>query len=102
VLAEAIRFNAPIRWTDRIGPSYASSNDANLVLDTVKRAEDSDALVLRLYEPHGARGVSRIRVPGTSARRVNVLEQAGEPLGVDNGDVVVPFRPWEIITVTVA
>ena len=35
-------------------------------LDTVKRAEDSDALVLRLYEPHGGRGVCRIRVPGTT------------------------------------
>ena len=39
----------------------------NLVLDTIKRAEDSDALVLRLYEAHGARG-SR-----ASARRRAVL-----------------------------
>ena len=37
--------------------SYASADDPNLVLDTVKRAEGSDAVVLRLYEAHGGRGV---------------------------------------------
>ena len=38
--------------------------DPNLVLDTVKRAEDSDALVLRLYEPTARRGT---RPPAASA-----------------------------------
>ena len=38
-------------------PGQLVSVDGGLVLDTVKRAEDSDALVLRLYEPHGGRGV---------------------------------------------
>ena len=93
-------FNSPIRF-GALAPGSLASVDGGLVLDTVKRAEDSDALVLRLYEPHGGRGVCRVRVPGTSARRSNLLEQPGEPLTISDGAVVLPFRPWEIITLTV-
>src|SRR6185437_12344710 len=70
VVAQAARFNAPLRRT-RAVESFAAVDDPNLVLDTIKRAEDSEAIVLRLYEPHGGRGVARIRlaVPFTSATR---------------------------------
>ena len=73
------------------------------MLDTIKRAEDSDALVLRLYEPHGGRGEARVRLaaPVTSAARANLLEDEGEPLALRGGEIVVPFRPWEIVTVVV-
>jgi alpha-mannosidase len=100
VVEEAIAFNSPIRF-GAASPGSLASVTGGLVLDTLKRAEDSDALVLRLYEPHGGRGVSRIRVPGTEARRSNLLEQPGEPLAIEKGEVVLPFRPWEIITLTV-
>ena len=72
--------------------SFASVDDANLVLDTVKRAEDSDALVLRLYEAHG--GTRRGTVPPRArrsrrARRANVLEDDGDPLEIDGGAVLL-------------
>jgi alpha-mannosidase len=71
------------------------------VLDTIKRAEDSDALVLRLYEAHGARGVARIRLglPFASARLANALEDEREPLEVAGDEIVVPYRPHQIVTV---
>jgi alpha-mannosidase len=105
VVAEAARFNAPLRWTSAALPeSFASVDDANLVLDTIKRAEDSDALVLRLYEAHGARGQARLRVaaPFSSACRANVLEDDGEPLEVDGDAVLLAYRPHEILTVKLA
>ena len=86
VVGEAACFNAPLRWTAAPVPeSFASVDDPNLVLDTIKRAEDSDALVLRLYEAHGGRGRARLRVaaPFSSARRANVLEDDGEALEVE-------------------
>src|SRR3954451_21929168 len=50
VLAEAMRFNAPIRWTGAVPPgSFATVDDPNVVVDTIKRAESSDAVVVRLY-----------------------------------------------------
>jgi alpha-mannosidase len=103
VIGEGLRFNVPIRWAAEAPPtSFASVDDPNLVLDTVKRAEDSDALVLRLYEAHGARGTARVRVDGDRAVRTNFLEDDGEPLEIVNGEIVIPYRPHEIVTVKVS
>jgi alpha-mannosidase len=105
VVAEAARFNRPLRWAACVGstqsPSFASVDDPNLVLDTVKRAEGSDAVVLRLYEAHGARGVARVRLalPFAEARLANALEDEGEPLDVDGEEIVLPYRPHQIVTV---
>jgi alpha-mannosidase len=100
VVAEGARFNAPLRRGSGSG-SVASVHDTNLVLDTVKRAEDSDAVVLRLYEAHGGRGVARVRwgLPFSRAVRANALEDDGEPLVVEGDEVVVPYRPHEVLTV---
>ena len=83
--------------------SFASVDDPNLGLDTIKRAEDSDAVVLRLYEPHGARGTARVRLgfPFSSARVCNLLEDEGEPLPVSDDAIEVAYRPHQIISVLV-
>ena len=101
VVAEGLRFNAPLRWTTGAGESLASVADPNLVLDTVKRAEDSDAIVLRLYEAHGARGTAPLRlgVPFSAAARATLLEEAGDALAVDGDTIEIPYRPHEIVTV---
>jgi alpha-mannosidase len=103
VVAEGIRFNAPLRWRPGASslPSFASVDDPNLVLDTIKWAEDSDALVLRLYEAHGARGVGRVSLaaPVGEARRANLLEDPGEPLSTEGSTIVIPYGPHEIVTV---
>ena len=105
VVGEAARFNAPLRVLPTPVPaeSFASVDDAALVLDTIKRSEDGGGLVLRLYEAHGGRGVARVRlgVPFTAAARSNLLEDDGEPLAVDGEEIVVPYGPFEIVTVRV-
>jgi alpha-mannosidase len=105
VVAEAACFNAKLRTTSAAVPeSFAAVDDPNLVLATIKRAEDSDALVLRLYEAHGARGLARVRVGEafSAARRANALEDDGEALAVEGDTVLIPYRPHEIITVKLA
>jgi alpha-mannosidase len=76
-----------------------------LVLDTVKLAEDADALVLRLYEAHGGRGRARIRlgVPFGTARRSNLLEDdlGAADVDADGRDIIIDYRPWEIVTLLV-
>ena len=105
VLADAHRFNSRMRWVASVEAtqSLASVDDPNLVLDTVKRAEDSDAIVLRLYEAHGARGTARLRLglPFSGARLANGLEVDGDPLEVADGEIVLPYRPHELLTVKV-
>jgi alpha-mannosidase len=74
------------------------------VLDTIKRAEDSDALVLRVYEAHGGRGTARLRVgiPFEGARLANGLEEPGDALPLEEGAIVLPYRPHELLTVLVS
>ena len=83
--------------------SWLSVDDPNLVLDTVKRAEDSDALLLRLYEAHGARGRARLRVgwPVAEAVSCNLLEDVGEPLPLAGGVIELGYRPHQIISLLV-
>jgi alpha-mannosidase len=102
VVGEAARFETPIRWAPEAAErSFFAVDDPNLVLDTVKRAEDSDALVLRLYECHGARGTARLRVglPFSAARLCNLLEDEGAELPVSGDEVELAYRPHEIISV---
>ena len=104
VVAEGMRFNAPLRWTHGAPePSFASVDDPNLVLDTIKRGERSDSLVLRLYEAHGGRGVARVRLAALfeRARLANALEEETGDVVVENGALVLPYRPHEVLTVLV-
>ncbi len=107
VVAEARTFNAPLRWAAAPpagGEPWAHVEDApGLVLDTIKLAEDSGALVLRLYEAHGGRGRARVRIglPFTTARRSNLLEDDLGPAEIDGDAVVLEFRPWQIVTLLV-
>ena len=107
VVAEARRFNSPLRFGARPplepGGSFARVDDPNLVLDTIKRAEGSEALVLRLYEAHGARGTARVSLSDGIRRavRTNALEDDGERLDVVDSAVVLPYRPHEILTLKV-
>jgi alpha-mannosidase len=102
VVAEARTFSEPV--IPARGSGSLASAGGGLVLDTIKRAEDSDALVLRLYEPHGGRGTARVRLaqPVTEVRRANLLEEPGERLDVRDGAVEIPYRPFEVITIVLA
>jgi alpha-mannosidase len=104
VVGEAARFDTPVLWAPppSIGPrSWFSVDSPALVLDNVKRAEDRDGLILRFYESLGSRGVARLmtQLPFRAARRTNLLEDPGDPLEVDVATVVIPYRPYEIVTI---
>ena len=79
-------------------------DDAHLVLDTVKLAEAGDDVILRLYEAHGARGTARVVLdpPPVRARRLGLLEDDAGAAEIRDGVVVVPYRPFEIVTLAVS
>ena len=80
--------------------SFVSVDQGNVVLDTVKKAEDSNDLVLRLYEAHGARGPARmkINVPAKRAAACNLLEEAEKKVKLSKGAVRFTIKPYEIKT----
>jgi hypothetical protein len=59
--------------------------------------------VLRLYEPFGGRGVARVRlgVPFSGARLANALEDELDEVTVEDGGIVLPYSPHEVLTVLV-
>ena len=103
MVAEAAAFNGRVHWGAAREPGPWVTVDGGLVLDTVKRAEAGEGLVLRLYEPHGGRGSAAIRLdrPVASAARANLLEDHLEAAALRDGAIVVGFRPWEVVTLVV-
>jgi alpha-mannosidase len=78
--------------------------DRTLILTAVKRAEDSDRLVLRFYEWGGASGTASLsfRRPVERAVETDLMERAlGKPLPVSGDQVAVGFTPFAITTVAV-
>ena len=70
-----------------------------VTLSSLKKAEDSDTLILRLYEPYGARGVVVLEIPGLrAASRVNLLEDPLEVVTPEAGRVELEVLPFEIIS----
>jgi alpha-mannosidase len=104
VVGEGLRFNAPLRFVPAaFEGSFAAVDDPNVVLDTIKRAERGDALVLRLYEAHGGRGTARVRLARAfrRARIANALEEELGPAQVEDDAIVLPYRPHQVLTVLV-
>jgi alpha-mannosidase len=100
VVADGFAFNRPLLFGQGIAPAPWIAVDGGLVLDTIKLAEDSDAVVLRLYEPHGGRGTARVRPAFGfgAAHRANLLEEPLEPVPVADGAIAVRFRPFEVVS----
>ncbi len=75
----------------------------NVIVEAVKRAEDSDATIIRLYENSGAAVKARLefgRAPAT-AERVNLLEETLAPVSIDGNGVEIAFQPFEIVSLKV-
>jgi alpha-mannosidase len=78
-----------------------------LAVGSVKRAEEGNALIVRLNEPHGARGTARLRFSNPIARvdEVNLLEEpvASESTTIthEGNSVRVGVRPFQVLTLRV-
>jgi alpha-mannosidase len=105
VVAAAHCFNSPLLLTsvpENFKPApFAEVDDPNLVIDTIKRAEDEDAVIIRLYECHGSRGSARLTVDFTfrSATFCNLLEEDIAAFPPEDRVIGIPYTPFKIITV---
>ena len=103
VVRQGAAFNRPVLFgaSGGVGEAMFESADRNLVLDTVKKAEDSDATILRFYECHGGRGTASVKVnlPYTKAVYTNGLEDEGGPAEFAAGTLTVPYTPYQVVTV---
>ena len=85
------------------GKSYSlvSLDAANVVLETVKQAENGEGTVLRLYESENARTKTALTLPEgvTKAYETNLLEEIEAELPVVDGKLHFVMKPYEIKTI---
>jgi alpha-mannosidase len=107
VVEEAFALNSPLfaagGTPDGMLPAESgivSVEGVELALGSLKMAEEGDGVILRLYEPRGARGESLLRFAYgvESAERVNLLEEVEGALEVRDGTVRLEVRPFEVVT----
>jgi alpha-mannosidase len=82
--------------------SWASIENPNVTLTAIKKAEDSDALVFRMYEWAGTASDVKLHIPpgATYAIETNLMEKPeGAHLNLTGDVVTVPIKPYEILTV---
>ncbi|HEX2740004.1 MAG TPA: glycoside hydrolase family 38 C-terminal domain-containing protein, partial [Rubrobacter sp.] len=107
VVEEAFALNSPLFTAEgtQDGPHPAESGlvsveGVEVALGSLKMAEEGNGVILRLYEPHGARGECTLRFAHgvESAERVDLLEETESPVEVLEGKVRLDVRPFEVVT----
>jgi alpha-mannosidase len=85
--------------------AFVTVQPENVVLTAMKKTEDGNGLILRLYEWAGKSGEVAVHLPqgATAATVTNMMEQPeGSPLTVSGTDqVTAPIHPYEILTLRV-
>lgn len=78
-------------WVDRDG----------VIIETVKKAEDEEAIVVRLYEAYNSRGEVTVTtsLPVREAVLCDLLERDLQPLPMENGSFTIQIQPFEVVTV---
>jgi alpha-mannosidase len=84
--------------------SFASATPAGVHIAWLKRAEESDAYVLRLVEWHGEASDAAVTVacPIGSATKTNLLEDPGDAVSFSGRTARLRLRPYEIATLLVS
>ncbi|HOS04387.1 MAG TPA: glycosyl hydrolase-related protein, partial [Candidatus Hydrogenedentes bacterium] len=78
----------------------APGKEMRLIVDTVKRAEDSNAIIVRVYEAYGQRGPVRISFHKTPKQvaECDLMEENDVAASSHGNDVTFYVKPFEIRT----
>jgi alpha-mannosidase len=105
VVRAAYELNAPLSIVAgakgaRTGSFLDLEGARNVIVEAVKIAEDSEEIVVRLFESEGAGASARLVAgfPLGGARMANLLEEPSGALEVKGNGIELEFRPFEIKT----
>ena len=107
VVKQAYELNVPASVVagGALDASYLGIDNDNIVIDTVKMAEDgSGDIIVRLYESKKAAAKAKLRPAFTKrfkAYSCDMLENEKEVLPVTEGEIELSFRAFEIKTVRI-
>jgi len=83
--------------------ALVSVSSPNVTIETIKRAEDGDGIILRLYESQRRRGQVHVRAGFAveAAWETNLLEENQSELSVENDSIQIHLRPYQIMTIRI-
>ena len=83
--------------------SLVNADCDNVIIDTVKKAEDSDDIIVRMFECYNKRANANIHFgfDVASVEVCDLMENAVEPLDFADNAVKLAVKPFEIITLKV-
>ena len=107
VLRDALALNVPASVVPGRSSDFSafSVDRKSVIIDTVKPAEDgSGDLILRVYEAMNAAGTAKLKVnlPAKKAYLCDMLENVQEELTLQEGELELSFRSFEIKTIRLA
>jgi alpha-mannosidase len=85
--------------------SIAQASESGVLVETVKWAEDEDAMIVRLYEAEGGAGTATVRfgAPPSAVDEVDLLERHPRTVVVaEDGSVPLTFRAREVKTLRIS
>jgi alpha-mannosidase len=107
VVRAGYELNVPLRIVDA-GETidrkpFLQVDSPNVVVETVKKAEDSRSVIVRLYEASGASADASIRLGffAKEASIVDLMEENDIPISIVDSSISVHFKPFEIITLKI-
>ncbi len=77
-----------------------SASEPNVIIETVKRAEDGNDVIVRLYESQRKRGPVQLQAgfKVKAAWETNLLEENGSGLRVEDNAIQLDLKPYQIMT----
>ena len=80
--------------------SFIRSENDNIIIETIKRAEDGEGIIIRLYEYQRSRGWVTLTTgfPLQKAWRTNLLEINQQQVLIERNEVKFQVHPYEIVT----
>lgn len=80
--------------------SLLSISSPHVIIETVKRAEDGDGIIVRLYESQRKRGPVQLQAGFAleAAWETNLLEENESELIVENDSIHLGLKPYQIMT----
>lgn len=110
VVQTAYEQNVPCKVI--LQPAYIDAKEFSLfgelpdhvILESIKKAQDSDDIILRFYEAYGKRGKVNLDVNQLSAKGAwlcSMLEEKETNLLIHENQINFEIRPYEIITMSI-
>jgi len=81
--------------------SFFQTDRAGVIIEAIKVAEEGKAVIVRLYESEGSRGVVELStaLPAKKAVLTNLIEEEEAALSLTKGSLKLTLKPFEIVTV---